>query len=61
MLDPPPPRRLRADDPAQPLEEQLVKWLHDFQPDREMRGLILDTIQARPEGTPARTPSAAAS
>jgi hypothetical protein len=47
--------------PAQPLEEQLIDWLHDFQPDPELRGLILDTIQAETGGHPARTPSAAAS
>jgi DNA invertase Pin-like site-specific DNA recombinase len=33
--------------PAQPLEEQLIDWLHDFQPDPELRGLILDTIQTQ--------------
>jgi Recombinase zinc beta ribbon domain len=32
--------------PAQPLEEQIVEWLHAFQPDAELRWLILDTIQA---------------
>jgi hypothetical protein len=36
--------------PAQPLEEQLIDWLHDFQPDPELRGLILDTIQAETGG-----------
>ncbi len=38
--------------PAQPLEEQLIDWLHDFQPDPELRGLILDTIQAETGGHP---------
>jgi hypothetical protein len=32
--------------PAQPLEEQIVDWLQTFQPDAELRRLILDTIQA---------------
>jgi DNA invertase Pin-like site-specific DNA recombinase len=38
--------------PAQPLEEQLIDWLRDFQPDPELRGLILDTIQAETGGHP---------
>jgi hypothetical protein len=38
--------------PAQPLEEQLIDWLHDFQPDPELRRLILDTIQAETGGHP---------
>lgn len=38
--------------PAQPLEEQLIDWLHDFQPGPELRGLILDTIQAETGGHP---------
>lgn len=33
--------------PAQPLEEQLVAWLHAFQPDAELRRLTLDTITAQ--------------
>jgi Recombinase zinc beta ribbon domain len=33
--------------PAQPLEEQLIDWLHDFQPDRALRQLVLDTIQTQ--------------
>jgi hypothetical protein len=33
--------------PAQPLEEQLIDWLHDFQPDQALRQLVLDTIQAQ--------------
>ncbi|MHB1836915.1 MAG: recombinase zinc ribbon domain-containing protein [Solirubrobacteraceae bacterium] len=32
---------------AQPLEEQLIDWLHDFQPDPELRRLILDTINGQ--------------
>lgn len=31
---------------AQPLEDQLVGWLHTFQPDERLRKLILDTINA---------------
>jgi DNA invertase Pin-like site-specific DNA recombinase len=31
--------------PAQPLEEQLIDWLHDFQPDDALRQLVLDAIQ----------------
>ncbi|HEY1688825.1 MAG TPA: recombinase family protein [Solirubrobacteraceae bacterium] len=33
--------------PAIPLEEQLIDWLHDFQPDQTLRHLVLDTIQAQ--------------
>src|ERR1700733_6101999 len=33
--------------PAIPLEEQLIDWLHDFQPDQALRRLVLDTIQAQ--------------
>jgi hypothetical protein len=33
--------------PAQPLEEQLIDWLHDFQPDHTLRQLVLDTIQTQ--------------
>jgi site-specific DNA recombinase len=33
--------------PAQPLEEQLIDWLHDFQPDHALRQLVLDTIQTQ--------------
>ena len=32
---------------AEPLEEQLVEWLRDFQPDAQLRDLVLATIQAR--------------
>ncbi len=32
--------------PAIPLEEQLIDWLHNFQPDHALRQLVLDTIQA---------------
>ena len=38
--------------PAQPLEEQLIDWLHDFQPDHALRQLVLDTIQAQTGGHP---------
>jgi hypothetical protein len=31
----------------QPLEEQLIDWLQDFQPDQALRQLVLDTIQAQ--------------
>jgi site-specific DNA recombinase len=33
--------------PAQPREEQLIDWLHDFQPDHAMRQLVLDAIQTQ--------------
>jgi hypothetical protein len=33
--------------PAIPLEEQLIDWLHDFQPDHALRQLMLNTIQAQ--------------
>jgi hypothetical protein len=32
--------------PAQPPQERIVEWLHPFQPDAELRRLMLDTIQA---------------
>ena len=38
--------------PAQPLEEQLIDWLHDFQPDDALRHLVLDTIQGQAGGHP---------
>jgi DNA invertase Pin-like site-specific DNA recombinase len=38
--------------PAQPLEEQLIAWLHDFQPDHALRQLVLDAIQAQAGGHP---------
>lgn len=31
---------------AEPLEEQIVDWLRDFQPDDELRTVVLSTIQA---------------
>jgi site-specific DNA recombinase len=31
---------------AKPLEDQLVDWLRDFQPDSDLRGMILDAINA---------------
>ena len=31
---------------AEPLEDQLVDWLHDFRPDSDLRQLVLDAIQA---------------
>jgi Recombinase zinc beta ribbon domain len=33
--------------PAQPLEEQLIDWLHDFRPDHALRRLVLDAIQSQ--------------
>ena len=38
--------------PAQPLEEQLIDWLHNFQPDHALRQLVLDAIQAQAGGHP---------
>jgi site-specific DNA recombinase len=38
--------------PAQPLEEQLIDWLHDFQPDHALRQLVLATIRAQAGGHP---------
>jgi hypothetical protein len=32
--------------PAEPLEAQLVEWLHDFQPDEQVRTHVLDVIRA---------------
>jgi site-specific DNA recombinase len=32
--------------PAAPLEDQLVEWLRDFQPDSELRGMVIDAIRA---------------
>jgi Recombinase zinc beta ribbon domain/Recombinase len=40
--------------PAQPLEEQLVDWLHTFQPGPELRRLMLDTIHAEIGGRPGQ-------
>jgi site-specific DNA recombinase len=31
---------------AKPLEDQLVEWLRDFRPDSELRGMVLDAINA---------------
>lgn len=31
---------------AEPLEDQLVEWLHDFRPDSDLRQLVIDAIQA---------------
>jgi len=31
---------------AKPLEDQLVEWLRDFQPASELRGMVLDAINA---------------
>lgn len=39
--------------PAQPLEEQLIDWLHDFQPDPALRQLVLDAIQTQAGAHPA--------
>jgi hypothetical protein len=38
--------------PAIPLEEQLVDWLHDFQPGHALRQRALDTIQAQAGARP---------
>ena len=35
---------------AEPLEDQLIDWLHAFQPDAKLRKLILDTITATTNG-----------
>ncbi len=32
--------------PAKPLEDQLVEWLRDFQPDSDLRHRIIDAIKA---------------
>lgn len=32
---------------AEPLEEQLIDWLHTFQPDATLRQLIIDTIREK--------------
>ncbi len=32
--------------PAKPLEDQLVEWLRDFQPDSDLRGMVIDAINA---------------
>ena len=31
---------------AKPLEDQLVEWLRDFQPDSDLRGMVIDAINA---------------
>jgi Recombinase/Recombinase zinc beta ribbon domain len=38
--------------PAIPLEEQLIDWLHDFQPDHALRQLVLDAIQTQTGARP---------
>ena len=38
--------------PAIPLEEQLIDWLHDFQPNDALRQLVLDTIQTQTGARP---------
>jgi DNA invertase Pin-like site-specific DNA recombinase len=37
---------------AEPLEDQLVNWLHAFQPDAELRQLVLDTIHSATQRHP---------
>jgi hypothetical protein len=37
---------------AEPLEEQLIEWLHTFQPDEKLRPLVLDTITAETQRHP---------
>jgi site-specific DNA recombinase len=37
---------------AEVLEEQLVAWLHAFQPDAKLRDLVLDTIRAETQAHP---------
>jgi hypothetical protein len=37
---------------AEPLEDQLVAWLHAFQPDAKLRDLVLDTIRAATQQRP---------
>ncbi len=37
---------------AEPLEDQLVDWLHAFQPDATLRDLVLDTIRAATQQHP---------
>ncbi len=39
---------------AQPLEDQLVAWLHAFQPDDKLRNLVLDTIRGAPHERPGQ-------
>jgi hypothetical protein len=33
--------------PAEPLEDQLITWLHAFKPDAHLRKLVLDTINGQ--------------
>jgi site-specific DNA recombinase len=37
---------------AEPLEDQLVAWLHTFQPDATLRDLVLDTIRSATQQHP---------
>ena len=39
---------------AEPLEEQLVTWLHAFQPDNKLRDLVLDTIRSATQQHPGQ-------
>jgi hypothetical protein len=47
--------------PAQRLEEQLIDWLHDSQPDLALPRLVLDVVQAQARGHPGEDASVAAS
>lgn len=40
---------------AEPLEEQLIDWLHAFQPDPELRQRIVDAIHRRADRRERRT------
>ena len=42
---------------AEPLEAQLVEWMRDFQPDRQLRTHVLDVIRAEAQATAATTPT----
>jgi hypothetical protein len=48
----PPRRRPSAIVKAKPLEDQLVAWLHPFQPDATLRDLVLDTIRSATQQHP---------
>jgi len=39
---------------AEPLEEQLVTWLHAFNPDEKLRNLVLDTIRSATQQDPSK-------
>jgi site-specific DNA recombinase len=40
---------------AEPLEAQLIDWVHGFQPDEQLRAFVLDAVRAEASGERPRT------